>query len=196
MKRVSSIIACTIVLSLLVVTVAVAAGNTGVKGRLWDSGDPPQPWEHGARVIALECTSAGAIDDQVYGCDNANATGPDNQYGRFEYVWGTNNCTGVSLDDDGDPGPSGTDTYWVCLYLVWNDGGTGQPPDMLTAPQQYVDFVETSMNFGNIQSGTGPTAITLSNVTAQSANLWLPVGLAVLSVLIVSALLITRRLRA
>ena len=195
MKRSLRVVSCAVVLSLLLVTVVVAAGNTGVKGRLWDSGDTPQPWQHGARVIALECTSAGAIDDQVYGCDNANSTGPDSQYGRFDFAWGTNNCTGVTLYDDGVDGPSGTDTYWVCLYLVWNDGGTGQPLDMLTAPQQYIDFVEARMNFNNIQSGTGATAITLANVTARSANFWLPVGLAVLSVLIVGALFITRRLR-
>jgi hypothetical protein len=128
----------------------------------------------------------------VYGCDNASTAG--GSYGRFDFAWGTNNCSDVPSVESS--GPGGGDAGWVCLYLVWNDGGTGQPPDMLTAPQQYVGFINSRMNFGNIQSRTGPTAITLANVTAQSANLWLPVGLAALSVLAVGTLLITRRRRS
>jgi len=193
MQRILRVLIGPVVLSLLCVTVVLAAGQTGVSGRLWDSSSPAQPWEHGARVVAVECTSAGAIGAKRYGCDNASTS--SGTYGRFNFAWndGTS-CTGVSVNDP--DGPDSGDTGWVCLYIIWNDGGSGQPPDMLTAPQQWMDFADVRMNFGNVQSTTGPTAITLANVTAGSANLWLPVGLAALSVVAVGALIISRRRRS
>jgi hypothetical protein len=190
------ILTSAVFLSFLMVAV-VGAAHTGVVGRLWDSAGPPSdPWVHGAKVVAVECDAAGAIGDQVYGCDNANTAGPITQYGRFDFAWGTNNCTGVTLNDTTPDGPNPADDGWVCLFINWDDGGSGQPGDMVTAPQQYLTFLTARMSFDNIQSLTGPTAITLANVTAQSANFWLPVGLAALSFVAVGALIITRRRRS
>jgi hypothetical protein len=63
----------------------------------------------------------------------------------------------------------------------------------MVGPELNLDVDDNRIGFGNIQSGTGPNAITLANVTARSANLWLPVGLAAASVLAVGALIIARR---
>lgn len=190
MKRLAKVLVCVVAFSLIVATTVLAA-HTGVKGRLWDSSDPAQPWEYGARVVALECTSDGEILDQVYACDNAS-TDPA---GWFDFAWGTNNCAGVSLNDTAPAGPSGKDTMWVCLYVIWNSGSMGQPPDLRTPPREFMEFITDRMNFGNIQSGTGPVALTLTGLSTESINFWLPAGLAAISLVAVGAVVMGQKRR-
>lgn len=188
--------ACLGAVALSLVLVAVVLAHSGVTGRLWDSGDPALPWQHGAQVAAVECDAAGVIGDQIYGCDVAETT--PGIYGEFSFDWGYDGCDDVTLNDThGGAGPtSPPDTGYVCLYVIWEHGGSGQPEDLVTAPKQNIPNITSRISFDNVQAGTGPNAITLANVTARSANLWLPVGLAALSVLAVGALIITRRLRS
>jgi len=63
----------------------------------------------------------------------------------------------------------------------------------------YPSFDSTSgiLDTGPYFTGTGPNAVTLTNITARSANTWLPVGLvAGLSVLALGALFVLRKRRA
>ena len=76
---------------------------------------------------------------------------------------------------------------------------SGCPDPGNAAKGIYPSFDSTSgtLDTGPYFAGTGPNAVTLTNITARSANTWLPVGLvAGLSVLALGALFALRKRRA
>jgi hypothetical protein len=164
-------------------TVAFAA-HTGVMGKLWDNADPATTWEYGAQIVAAECNAAGDMSGEYYGCDNADVTG------TFSFTWGTENCADVS----GGMDTPGSGDY-VCLYIMWGDGPAGTPSDTQTDPKPYIQFVTRHMDFGNIQSGTGANAVTLTDVAAQSPGQWVLITLAIVALVGVGGVVLLLRRR-
>jgi hypothetical protein len=168
MKRTAKFI---ILLFAILLTSTTASAHSGYSGYLWDSASPPAPWEHGATIYAINCNADGSIiGDELYGTT----------------VLGIGETS--FSEDWGGPQFPGINDY-VCLYVSFNFGGTGQPTDVITEAIPYLSFVAGRMNFGNIQTGTGPTAVELVdfNVTSQTnSNNWLPFILLVSSIALVS----------
>ncbi len=183
---------------MLLIVVLPAYAHTGVSGRLFDGlpgdGDSDLPWTNGANIYAINCDASGAIiGDEIYativvpgegdaGYDPANA-------GRFADPWLTDDLLLGGLTS-----PDGTD--YVCLYVQWGAGSVNTPPDTLTAPIRNLLFINSNMSFGNIQSGTGPTAIQLQQIDVTTTNTFLPIGMSLLLLAGISFVLVHRRRQA
>jgi hypothetical protein len=188
MKKLTVIVAV-LLMSLVVVTPAFA--YAGVDGQVIDSLDK-NPWTYGGEIWVYN-TSTGA----VYATCVLDATG--------------------DFDDAGDPSPDGLCDYGdnalgygtiaaapgfgtsITILIDYTcSSGSGCSPPANGTPGNYSHQYNEApppgyYNTGYIETGTGPTAITLVNATAASANVWLPVGLAVLALAVVGAVVVRRR---
>ena len=159
MKKVTVFFA---VLMLLALTVVSAfALQTGVSGQLWDSKSPAATWKGGASVYAAECDAAGVMSGDIYASQQVAAGAMVD--GVFDMAWGVNTATGapatIAAPVNGD---------YVCLYVDWEGDTNGSVASFQSDAVAVITFVNGRMSFGNIHSGTGPTAVTLQNVTADS----------------------------
>lgn len=181
-------------LVLALVMVVPAFAQSGVSGRLYDGesgdGDPDQPWQHGANIYILNCDSSGNIlGTAVYG--SIQLDGTETPTGEFSSPDWTADDLGVKNSD-----PAAGD--YVCLYVVWNSSGViPAPAPTVTAPQPYLSFVTGQMSFGNIQSGTGPTAVSLQSFSTEGGvNAMLPAAVGLLLLAGASFVIIRRRQQA
>ena len=174
-----------LLLATLLATTTALATQTGYAGKLWDSDTPPSPWQYGATIYATNCLADGTLLGTAF-------------YGETQVSAGTSTFD-VDWKDGGAP-DAPNDGDYVCLYVVFNAGSSGTPTPVLTDPQPVLFFVSGHINFGNIQSGTGPNAVELVDFSVapqSSGNTWLPYILLVGSVALVSgAVAVIRKRKA
>jgi len=167
------------VIVLLAVTVIPAFAYSGVSGTAYDFYG--NPWQHGGTVYIIGTTVNGGTNTLIG--STALSTSPGT-YGQFAFSW-----AGLLANDQP------TDFTNVSIVIVFNNGGLGTPPT-----QQYTNqftqftFIPGSYSLGNVDTGTGPTAITLDGITTGSqSSLPLIAGLTALALAGVSLVAIRRR---
>lgn len=176
MKKLA-IIVCVLVLSLLVATPALA--YDGVSGATFD-GLNKDSWQYGGTVYFVGTT--GGVGGQLLGSTTLSETA--GSYGEFSFDWTT---PPASVPDDG------TD---VTVVIVFNDGGNGTPQtQQYTAQVTQFSFIPGMYSMGNVETGTGPTAITLGNVAVSSSGGVLPIALMMASLLVVGLTVVVVRKR-
>ena len=155
--------------SLLVVTTAYAW--TGVDGKAVDS-KTGAGWAHGGTAYAVS-----SVDGMLGTYPLSTAAGTEGEFS------GAYTAT---------PGAT------ITVYIVFSPGPNGTP-----ATNSDCTFIDVAIpvhyGCGNILTGTGPTAITLADLTAESsaANPWLPAILVVGALAVVSGgLVVVRRKRS
>ncbi|MGC9358043.1 MAG: hypothetical protein ACP5GX_09255, partial [Anaerolineae bacterium] len=116
-----------LVLASLVFAIPVLAAQSGVKGKLWDGSDESEAWAYGAHVYAAGCDAFGNLNGLLYG--EQVLTPPDSE---FDFAWG---------DGGGSYDPAPLSGDYVCIYVVWGSGPSGQPTDTQTAPLQVIGFL-------------------------------------------------------
>jgi hypothetical protein len=174
-------VVATLMVSLLAFGVVYA--YTGVNGTAIDS-STLQPWAYGGDVwivnqsngnILATCvlnTTTGAIQDGSSGtCD----------YGDDALASGIVNTTRANGNI-------------IEVVVIFNQGPNGQPADASVTFTE--SAIPTRRNLGYIKSGTGPTAVVLSDLSAESSSMgWLPVVLIVAVVVAAGGLWVVARKR-
>lgn len=172
MKKITVALTIALVALLLLATMTLAY-YSNVIGELRNSKDNAL-WTHGADVEVFNCSSMTTIATQTVGSS-----------GTFDI-----DISSISSDTP------------LCIEVTFHAGPAGTPGN--AAKGTFVDRANSgtppadpTLNTGVYLTGTGPNAVTLTNITARSANTWLPVGLVVgFSVLALGALFVLRKRRA
>ena len=185
MKKVTVFFAVLMLLALTVVS--VFATQTGMSGQLWDSKSPAGPWQGGAAVYAAECNSAGIMTGAIYASQQVSAGAMAD--GVFDMDWGVNTVPGAPA-----PITAPVNGDYVCLYVDWEGDTNGSVASYQSDAVAVITFVNGRMAFGNIHSGTGPTAVTLQNVTADS-NTTTAVGIGFVVLMLAGVTFVTMRRR-
>jgi hypothetical protein len=168
MKRRFLLILAVLLAALLLAPTLAIAYYGSVTGELRDS-DTGQPWQYGGTVEIWNCNTLNTIITQVV---------PSGVY-TFNIGISTVVTTPTAL----------------CVEVAFSPGPLGTPGNAAGGP--FPDRASSAgiLNTGVYFTGTGPTAITLANVTARSANRWLPVGLAAVALVGVGGGLLALRRR-
>lgn len=143
----------------------------GVKGSVIDSKDK-EPWSHGGDVYVL---TNGSIA----------ATGQLSSTGTFTLTYGTD-ILGQCTSPPGCTTPGNGDTIEIYIdFECTVSGDSCNPPEGYPSTNNDCTYSEQGLPFtyncGYIETGTGPTAIVLNNLTARSVgvNPWVVFALAV-----------------
>ena len=169
MKKITVALTIALVALLLLATMALAYYSS-VTGELRDY-KTAGLWQYGGTVAIINCSDGTVITSQVL-------------------------ADGVSSFNIALSDPVGFQLMCVQVTFRLPDDSNGQ-----TVVEIYPNIGsgiggsdEGSLDAGVFWSDTGPNAVTLTNITARSANTWLPVGLvAGLSVLAMGALFTLRK---
>ena len=166
MRRKEITLALVIALAaLLLLATMTLAYYSSVTGELRNSKDNAL-WTHGADVEVFNCNTLTTIATQTVGSS-----------GTFN----------IDISSVSSKTP-------LCIEVTFHAGPDGTPGN--AAKGTFADRSTSSgtLDTGVYFTGTGPNAVTLTNITARSANTWLPVGLVVgLSVLALGALFVLRK---
>jgi hypothetical protein len=124
------------------------------------------------------------------------------QYGGSVAIYdGTGTLLGSDTLDPGDSSFSvgvSVSTFTVMYVVVTFNAGPDPSDEVET---KTITAVNTSgdsgtLNIGSVYKDTGPNAVSFTNVTAHSPNVWLPVGIvAGVSTLAMGALIVIRKRR-
>ncbi len=127
-----------------------AAAFSGVQGRAFDGNG--QPWTHGGQVYVFNNTTA-----ELVASGDLNMVAPN--AGRFDFPY--------SQTTYGGNGIAPAQGNLMSIYIVYNDGGVGTPG---LSQRDYTElvFITGRYSAGNFDTGTGPTAVTLSGFDANA----------------------------
>lgn len=141
-------LSCFLVAGMLFAT--PAAAFSGVQGRAFDGNG--QPWTHGGQVFVFNNTTG-----QLVASGNLDTVAPNAGRFDFPYTQTTNGGNGIA--------PSQGDE--MSIFIVYNDGGVGTPG---LSQRDYTElaFIPGRYSAGNFDTGTGPTAVTLSGFDAHA----------------------------
>jgi hypothetical protein len=160
-----SLVLAVLLLSLAVVSPALA--YSGVTGTCIDN-VTLAGWQHGGNVEVV-----GLLSNEVYG---TGLLAPD---GTFSIPLTT-------------PNPDPGDVFLV-ITINYNIGPNGQPPQGQVIRTNVAGTA--TLDLGAIWVGTGPNAITLTDVSASGPSPWLPVGLAAAALVFAGIALVIHRKR-
>ena len=157
-----------LIIACLIPTAIAQAYYASVSGELRDS-KTNALWTHGATVEVFNCNTLSTI--------NTAAVGPS---GLFSI-----DVSSVVVDTP------------LCIQVTFANGGNGTPGNAAKGP--YPDRLANSgnLNTGVYFTGTGPTAITLHDLSvtphAETSGLWAGIAL-VLGLLVIAGWIIRRRI--
>lgn len=167
MKQKLTTVAVVVLLTLAVAT-TVFAVYTSVTGVVHDS-KTDQPWLPGGTVTVYDCADIGGT------------------------VLGSGSISTVDGTFDFPISSSGVDH--LCMEIDFNPGPAGEPQTKTLYRANTAD-ADATLDLGTIYTDTGPNAVTFTNVTARSTNVWLPVGIVLgLSALAMGTLILLRKRR-
>jgi hypothetical protein len=171
-KRTSLLAAVVLGIILFLVPVGVLAFYSDISGELRDQ-KTQALWVHGGTVRVYDCLTGYTISDPL--------TKTVDSSGEFT----------IGLTDT-------IESYvYMCVEVVFKAGT--HPSDTIQTVLK--SFPNTSDHEGTLNAGafykdTGPNAVSFTNVTAHSPNVWLPVGIvAGVSMLAMGALIVIRKRR-
>jgi len=151
-------------------------------------------------VSFLVPMSALAYYDWITGELRDSKTGAIWQYGADVEVFNCNTLTTIATQTVGSSGvfsinisTVGTPTP-LCIEVVFHPGPNGTPGNAAKGPYPDRSSSTGTLNTGVYFTGTGPTAITLTELSARSSASALPI-LAVAAVLLIGSLAVIRRRR-
>jgi hypothetical protein len=190
-RKLSVALGLAVIASLAVATPALA--YTGISGTVIDS-KTLQPWTHGGDVWIVNNTTGSivatcAVDSSGHITDG----GAGNNNGVCEY--GEDYLGVGSLVTPAAGNQLEVVIDFSCTTSGACSGGSQGTPGFSSNP--YTESpIPLLRNLGYIKTGTGPNAIVLADVTAQSSNLWLAVALAAVALMGAGgAVLLLRRRR-
>lgn len=129
-----------------------------------------QGWQHGGSVEVI-----GWPSYETYGADFLASDG----------------SFSIPLSDP-DPVPDPADAFLI-ITINYFPGPNGQPPQGQVIRLNVAG--SATLDLGGIMTGAGPTAITLTDVSASAANPWLPVGLTAVALAFAAVALVIHRKR-
>lgn len=148
-KKLLTLVALSCFLVAGMVFASPAAAWTGVTGQAFDAYG--QGWTHGGDVYILN-NATGDIE----------GTGSLDGTGAFNIAYGDDGLTCGCVDLDATLPPGGTS---MSVFIIYNNGGVGTPG---TGQADYTEApIPTRFNI-QVNTGTGPTAVTLSGINTEA----------------------------